>query len=440
MQNTSGKSSSTKTSSPAALSVSVRDFGAVGDGLHDDSPAIQAALSSLSHSQSKSRSQSNSRSQSRSQSGYPSNSIIIPSGTYLVHTTLRVPSHTAIYCEPDTKLLLAAHAAPSRDRFLLTNEHHEQGSSDIWIDGGIWDGNADGNVRGPDHPDSFTGVLIDFFNVEALRLSNMQLSNPDSYHIRLCRVRNFQIHNIVFRSTMIRPNQDGIHIAGNCSGGSISSISAVGPKTPNDDLIALNADDNNDRAQNLGLENGPIRDIVISRLRADDCHSFVRLLSTDSPIENIRITDVEGGFREHAVNMDAGRNCAVPVVPADDPRTREPLGRLYEVTLQDFRVYSTLKSGKPYINLETACDAFSLDRFTREVEKEVDAESATIEMNYLPACRLKLVGNLTVSSAAAPCQGVLQDKGSLSISCSLEKNTAFKAASGSIDSLQILQQ
>ncbi len=393
-------------------SISVKEFGAVGDGIHDDSSAIQKALSSRFCF------------------------IYIPAGTYLLESTLKVHSYTSIHCEPDTKLILAAHPSPDRSRFILTNEDHERGNCNIQIEGGIWDGNAVGNERGPDRPDSYTGVLINFFRVETLSLRSMQLSSPDSYHIRLCRVRNFQLHSIFFRNTVIRPNQDGIHIAGNCINGSITSISAIGARTPNDDLIALNADDNNSRAQNLGLENGPIRNIEISRLRAEDCHSFIRLLSTESPIEHIRISDVEGGFREHAVNMDAGRYCAVPVVPAGDPRNEAPLGLLQSVSLEDFRVHNTLRAGKAYVKLETACSDLSITRFNRIVEKEVDADSKTFEMNYLPACNLKYVGSGSFSALPTGCENSSGDR----INCRLEENTFFQVDSGAIHSMLITEQ
>ncbi len=63
-------------------------------------------------------------------------------------------------------------------------------------------------------------------------------------------------------------------------------------------MVALNADEALGRAQNLGLACGPIRRIRIEDVRAESCHTFVRLLSVRSVIEDVEIDGVFGGWKK----------------------------------------------------------------------------------------------------------------------------------------------
>ena len=127
-----------------AYGVSVKDFGACADGSQDDSPAIQAALDS----------------------GH--DLVVIPYGVYRIGRTLRIGSRTRLEAHPRAHLILADHAGVDADTFLLTNRNHDSGNQEIRVEGGIWDGNNPGNPRGPDAPGSYTGVLINFSNVDGL--------------------------------------------------------------------------------------------------------------------------------------------------------------------------------------------------------------------------------------------------------------------------------
>ena len=67
------------------------------------------------------------------------------------------------------------------------------------------------------------------------------------------------------------------------------------------------ADDALARVECQGKRCGPIRDVVVHDLAADECHSFVRLLGVDSPIERIAVDRVRGGRTESALNTVGAR-------------------------------------------------------------------------------------------------------------------------------------
>ena len=70
------------------------------------------------------------------------------------------------------------------------------------------------------------------------------------------------------------PAGDGIQLDGYCRFGRISNLKGA----TNDDLVAINADDNENESPCFG----PIEDISIDGLYAEGCHSAVRILSSGS--------------------------------------------------------------------------------------------------------------------------------------------------------------
>ncbi|MFK7693261.1 right-handed parallel beta-helix repeat-containing protein [Paenibacillus sp. HJGM_3] len=108
---------STKTSSVN----NVRDYGAVGDGTTDDTAAIQSALN-----------------QALQASG---THVHIPPGTYKVTDTLRIYRHTRLTLDPDAKILRCHDYS-----FLVNGDNGPgfpgyEGHGDLWIEGGVWEGN-----------------------------------------------------------------------------------------------------------------------------------------------------------------------------------------------------------------------------------------------------------------------------------------------------------
>ena len=210
--------------------MNVREFGAAGNGLADDSEAIQAALNA-------------------------SEGVVeIPEGVYKIGKTLRIRSNTRLVVHSSARLFFADGAGVDSQSFLITNQnHHGDGDHNIHIEGGIWDGNNLNNPRGPDEPGSYSGTLINFINVSDLSIKDMTVRDPECYFIRLGEVRNFVVANIRFEAPNLRHNQDGVHLGGYCEDGVICDLVGVGEAT-NDDLVALNADDALQRTTKSGFE------------------------------------------------------------------------------------------------------------------------------------------------------------------------------------------
>ena len=339
---------------PNVIGVSVRDFGALGDGIADDRPAIQSALDG------------------------GASRVVIPYGKYMLAQGLIIRSHTKLLLHPLAELRLADGAGRSMNDYLLTNSEHEFGNKSITIEGGIWDGNNPGNHRGPDEPGSYSGVMMNFVNVEGLHIRQMTLVDAESYFIRLGKVSDFWIEDLAFEIRNLRPNQDGVHISGYCQDGIIRNLRGLGSRTPNDDMVALVADDALQRAQNLnGAFNGPIRRIRVEQLRAISCHSFLRLLSVDHVIEDVEIHDVEGGCRCCAINMDACRECRVTLFEEDD--RPDGVGSIGNVRVSDLHVFKAADTNRqPLIDFRTRADRFSVTRFSRDTERDVSPGSPTL--------------------------------------------------------------
>lgn len=345
-----------------SISISVRDCGARGDGTSDESCAFEKALR---------------------MGQWP---VTIPAGFYRLRRPIRLPSGAHIIAHPEAFIMLDDHAGIDTGTYLLTNADHKNGNEDIRVEGGLWDGNNTANPRGPDMPGSYTGVLVHFRNTRKLSLRSMTLRNSETYNILLTEVRNFSVEDITFQSTVIRHNQDGVHVGGGCEDGLICNIKAHGRMTPNDDVVPLVADDALHRAQNLGTVCGPIRRIRIHTVSAEDCHSFIRLASVRSPIEDVEISGVRGGCEACAVNADALRYCRVPVFDPANPPFPDGAGLLKNIRMSDFEVWKTLGLGaasiqaSPLLLLETRLQQFSIKRFKRVWSRDAGPAVPTIRI------------------------------------------------------------
>ena len=291
--------------------VSVVDYGAMGDGQQDDAAAIQKALDSGAEV------------------------VTIPSGVYRIGYTLRIGSGVTLKADPQAVIRLADGVGNHVSVFLLANRNPGNGNNHITIEGGVWDGNNEHNSRGKDGDlFAYTGTAINFINVRHLVLRNLTVRNPDAFSIRLGEVEDFLVEDILLDHSVVRPNQDGIHVGGFSQRGIIRRIKAVKPGTPNDDMVALNADDDVERVLNLGMRRGPIRDILVEDIQADGAYTFVRLLSKESVIENITVRRVKGSCRFYAVNMT---NWRFPVGSGDIRNVRL---EQFNITKMDYKEWA----------------------------------------------------------------------------------------------------
>lgn len=311
--------------------VSVKQFGAKGDGIADDTAAIQAALDSGALR------------------------VEIPTGLYRVTATLRVRSNTEIAAADTARIFLCGSTQKYRSDFLLTNMDHKAGNTDITITGGVWDGNHKG--EGNEKPDiydeiGYSGVVLNFSNVKGLHLQNLVIANSVTYNLRMCRIEDFTIENIGFLSDETGWNQDGLHFGGECRHGVVKNIRALSKGQTNDDMIALNADDYVLRVENRDKICGDIEDITFENIFAEDCHTIIRFLTDTSAIRNIRFKNIFGGYRCNAINADCGRYMRTPLFTEDE--RPNGVGRIENVTIENMTVYPTVGAGEENAGLRSA--------------------------------------------------------------------------------------
>jgi len=310
---------------------SARQFGAVGDGRTDDTAALQKALDSGQRT------------------------IHVPAGVYVIRRTLLIGSDTTLSLDKGAVVRLGdgAAAAAGGDCFLIRSRDVENGNENITVDGGVWDGNCAKNPRGEEHAkDSYGGVGMSFVQVRKLTVRNVTMRNNESFAIRVGEVDRFLIENVLLNHTVIRPNQDGIHVGGFSENGVIRNISAKGAGVPNDDMVALNADDDVTRHFNRGMKLGPIRNILVEDISAEDAYTFVRLLSNTAPIRDITIRKIRGGCRMYCLNLN---------------RWRFPKGRgnIANVLVEDVKVAKNPGNGLPLIPVTLSVRNMRIRNFVR---------------------------------------------------------------------------
>ncbi|MPM45656.1 hypothetical protein SDC9_92346 [bioreactor metagenome] len=221
-----------------------------GDGMRDDTAAIQSLLDS----------------------GAGFVYLPPPSKHYVISKTLILHSGQELKLDRFTLVRLA----PDSNCLMLTNDDHAKGNRNIAVSGGIWDynnreqapnyllaGRAHPSAPGKKvpgtpcdpklgySPDLYRGVAFLFVNVEQFSMTGLIFRDPVTYASQFALLRCFTINDISFDFRHWNPapnNMDGIHLDGGCRFGKISNLKG----TCYDDLIALNAND--------GFNDSPARD------------------------------------------------------------------------------------------------------------------------------------------------------------------------------------
>ena len=298
-------------------SVNVRSFGAAGDGISDDSPAIQQALDCGAQT------------------------VVIPAGCYRICRTLKVSSNTRIEADANARIFSCGDTPKHQGDFLLSNRDLEKGNCNIELHGGIWDGNHQGryNKKNPDlfAPDAWSGTVLNFFNVKNLVLEDLIAANSVCFFTRFGKIDNFLIRNIGFQGEPSGVNQDGLHFSGFVRNGLIENVTALTPMQTTDDMLALNADDSLERLENRDLLRGPIENLTFRNIYAESCYTAIRMLSVTAPIRNIRFENIKAGCRRYVINMDAARYCRTPLFkPEDHP---DGVGDISNIVFDNMQVW-----------------------------------------------------------------------------------------------------
>lgn len=272
-----------------------------GDGIHDDTDAIQEQIDS----------------------GVCEVVLPAPKKHYLISRPLELPSNFRLVLPRYAEIRLAdgSNCVMVRNKMVrsfarrLSAEVYESPvQAHLWsyvddyapnapccnieLRGGVWNFNNRNQLPNPERGMSFQvrefyGCGMLFYNVMGLTLSSLTLKDPSQYGITLDTVSYFRVENIVFDYNLGNPlpvNMDGIHLDGNCHHGTICDLKG----TCHDDLVALNAHEGS---------RGPITDITIRGIYAENCHSAVRLLLVNEDVCNIHISDVYGTYYQYCIGV-----------------------------------------------------------------------------------------------------------------------------------------
>lgn len=248
-----------------------------GDGIHDDTAAIQELLDTK-----------------RSCIELPP-----PAKCYLISRTLKIHSNQELRLPRYCHVLLA----PNSNCYMITNADVVNGNENITISGGIWDYSNQKQKPNPaltphtisisKYECSYNGISVFFYHVKGLQIRNITFKDPVTYACTLDTITYFTVENIVFDFNYGNPyaqNMDGIHINGNCHYGFLQNLKGA----CYDDLVALNADEGS---------RGSITNIKINGIFAENCHSAVRLLTVENPVEHIHISDVFGTYYTYCIGI-----------------------------------------------------------------------------------------------------------------------------------------
>lgn len=273
-----------------------------GDGIHDDTLAIQEMIDS----------------------GVCEVSLPAPKKHYLISKPLELPSNFRLVLPRYAVIKLADwsncvmvrnkmvkdyakrlpefvyHAAPHHPHIwgYVDDYSPDAPCENIELCGGIWDCNNMNQIPNPEQARDFSvrefyGYGIFFYNVKNLKISSLTVKDPSMYAITLDTISYFTVENITFDFNLGNPiplNMDGVHMDGNCHYGTIRNLKGA----CYDDLVAINAHEGS---------HGPITNIEIDGLYAENCHSAVRLLLVSELIENIHISNVFGSYYQYVVGI-----------------------------------------------------------------------------------------------------------------------------------------
>ena len=251
-----------------------------GDGIHDDSVAIQQLLDKRGL-------------------------ITIKDGTYLIKKPLIIHDDTNLVLSKNAIMYLADGANCS----LIDNDglYTKTTNKNITIEGGIWFGNhskqereyiADENqpcVYEKYVENSLTVIMMRFVHVENFVIKNVTFKDPTSFAIHIADVKYFTVENVHLDYDLKKPNMDGVHLQGPARFGRIKNVFG----NANDDHVALCA---NGTARSE-VTRGVIEDVDIDGVYCDNGYTGVRLLSRGDAVKNIRIKNVHGKFRYFAVSF-----------------------------------------------------------------------------------------------------------------------------------------
>ncbi|MEY3129884.1 MAG: hypothetical protein RLY12_256 [Verrucomicrobiota bacterium] len=177
-------------------------------------------------------------------------------------------------------------------------------------------GTYNGNAEHQEHTTKEHGWTTAFalHGVEQVLFRDVSITNSRTFAVYLTNWRRVVLENICINLDHIpkQSNQDGIHVQGP---GEFLNIRNVQGRAW-DDMIALNIDDllgDWDSEGKFGRDPasmkrfgsaagiGPVSDVDIDGVQADDCAQVIRILSRASRLDRVSIRNVKGTYRDFGV-------------------------------------------------------------------------------------------------------------------------------------------
>lgn len=264
-------------------------YAIYGDGVRDDYYGIQAMLDQ----------------------GATEVTLPMPESNYRISKTLKIHSGQKLKLPRFARVVLADNANCS----MIENDTSSP-CKDVFLSGGVWDMNHSHQKPNPYRfPQEktyeeqcrdfgwteydktlfpgYSGHCMRFCGINNFELKNITIVNPVVYGVQIAFVENFTVKNVVFDYTEGSPklwNMDGVHLEGGCKNGFINNLKGA----CHDDLVALTSDDS---------IRGPIENIQIDGVFAENCHSAVRLLSAATEVKNISINNIFGSYYVYCITL-----------------------------------------------------------------------------------------------------------------------------------------
>ena len=315
------------------------EYELYGDGIHDDTAAIQEMLDKL---------------------GYAS--LPAPKEHYLISKPLilhsgcklKLPRFAEIRLAPQSNCVMIRNemkdgiGKPGSSKLFSYLEHHSPDFTveNIAIEGGIWNFNNKEQAPNPigkydreGYIEGYSGFGMLFYNVKNFTLENLTLKDPVNFGVNMDTVSYFNVHDITFDYNDGNPyqsNMDGIHIVGHSNHGRITGLFG----TCYDDIVALNAHEGSC---------GPISDVTVSGIYTSESYSAVRLLSASkrSPIRNIHISDVHGTFYHFGIGLmnyyNTGENGILENITIDNVyASKSSRDKVKFYLVHDYRKYGVI--------------------------------------------------------------------------------------------------
>ncbi len=339
-------------------SVSIKTFGAKGDGITDDSIAFNNALKNLK-----------------------GQILFIPKGTYIINETVFIPSNTSIVGEGESSILKASNGFPVGDDILKIYNNSNISIANIAIDG---NSSINNKAAGHSHID---GVhLLDIWNASNITVEKCHFKDNIYAAIRLINGNsNSIIRNCTFKNldcgVIALGSGNVTHLTiDNCAFNghdNSESISLFGTGHYSDITISNNIMKNKKLGHAIFCAKGTIDNIkILNNQLFDNCYSI--------KLDRVNTATISGNYitNSNSLNLNGGKGIVVTnssnINVASNTFTKTCGQAIYVADSSNINIYSNKISNCGYISsdyhaldLRGKCSSVSVynNTFTRTDNK-----------------------------------------------------------------------